>query len=266
MLECSANSSKITVGDHILLTCNGSFNSNFIFDKVNFKSNELKKYEVKLLKVISVRENIINFEMTYYSQGEHKLSELVLTDGEHEIELSGSPILVESVIVPKNDGKPTDPFGPILPIRITTPSYYYFSIIFFVLSMILFGVFKLKRFLYYKKLREKLLEYNSPVAPDTQFYKAIRSAEKEHFPIEQIEKAFRLYNLRTYQLPVFELPNNQLIRYFKRNFPGHIQTRNSLSKLLEEFEELGKRDGLTLYEKNEFIKKLYRYVEINSES
>ena len=84
------------------------------------------------------------------------------------------------------------------------------------------------------------------------------------YPLEQIEKAFRLYNLRTYQLPMFDLSNDRIFKYFKRNFPQYKSTRGHLLKLLEEFEEMQKRrNTLTASDKQELINKLYRYIETN---
>ena len=99
--------------------------------------------------------------------------------------------------------------------------------------------------------------------PDTQFYKAVRTAEKAGYPLEELEKAFRLYNVRAYKLPLFELPDEKIFRYFRRNYPEHKNTRISLQKILGEFSELSKKGETSTEEKNELVKKVYRYVDKN---
>lgn len=263
-LDCSTNKIKITVGETVLLTCSGNINSSFSLERASFKQTESDKYSIKLLKVISVNENETHLDVTYYVPGEHKITNLILTDGVGEINLNGTSVFVESVIKQAPDGKPPESFGPILPIKILVPMHYYLFMVFIFLLIGIYTIFKIRRISYYKKLKNKLTQFNSPVTPEAQFYKSIRHAEKENFPIDQVEKAFRLYNLRTYQLPMFDLPNHLIIKYFKYNRPQGTKTRMSLAKLLDEFEELKKRNNLTFTEKNELIKKLYRYVEVNT--
>ena len=265
---CSADKEKLTVGEHTLLTCSGNTNSVFLFEesieKLTFKLSEENKYTLKVFKAKSLSPGQISLDFTIYSPGDYKISDFILTDGTSEVSLSGPVLKVESVIKQPSDGKPAEPFGPILPISIATPVYYYLLLTAFILSGVVYAIFKAKRLSYYRKLKEKLNDYNSPVAPDTQFYKSIRIAEKTDYPLEQIEKAFRLYNLRAYQLPLFELTNERILRYFKRNFPQYKSTRSQLIKLLGELEDMQKHSHtLTLMDKQEFIKRLYRYVEAN---
>lgn len=263
VVNCRIDKEQVTVGDHLLLNCTGDSPPGFSLEKSEFKLNEANKYTVKLLKAEHADSGAFNLDFTVYAPGEYKINELILTDGINEISLNGATIKVESVLKPSEDGKPPEPFGALMPIGIITPVYYYLLLLFFVLVTGLYGAYRMKRHLYYKKLKEKLKQYDSPITVDAQFYKSVRLAEKGNYPLDQIEKAFRLYNLRAYQLPMFELSNERVLKYFRRNFPKHKNTRHSLHKLIGEFDELQKRENLTFEEKNEFIKKLYRYVDTN---
>lgn len=258
--DCRIDKEKITVGDHLLLSCSGNNDPEFLLEKSAFKLTESQKYNIKVFKAKSTGVNEFSLDFTIYSPGDYKLSDLILTDGAKEINLSGSAVKVESVIKPGDDGKPPEPFGSLLPIRIATPIYYYILLIAFVLITGFYAAYRIRRYSYYKKLKEKLKQYNSPVDADTQFYKSLRMVEKAGYPLDQVERAFRLYNLRAYQLPMFDLTNERVLKYFKRNFPQHKNTRLMLHKLLGEFEELQKNNDLTSEAKSEFIKKLYRYV------
>lgn len=261
-LSCQSDKASITVGEHMALNCTGDLPSGFMSERSDFKLQEHQKYHLKLFKFKTTEPAQHSLDFTIYFPGDYKISDMIITDGTGKINLTGAGIKVESVIKPPNDGKPPEPFGFLLPITITTPVYYYLVFVAAILSSIIYSIFKLKRLSYYKKLKEKLKTYNSPVAADTQFYKSIRTAEKAEYPLEQIEQAFRLYNLRSYQLPMFDLPNERISKYFKHNFPQYKNTRLHLMKLLEEFEEMQKKkDLLSLSDKQEFVKKLYRYVE-----
>ena len=262
-VNCQVNKEKITVGEPLQLTCSGDIDSKFSLEKAEFKLAEINKYTVKLIKINSFNKGEANLDFTIYSPGEYKLSELILTDGLSEINLNGPAVKVESVLKPTSEGKAPEPFGPLLPIGIATPAYYYFFLASFFIVIILYGAYRIKRHLYYKKLKTKLIQHISPIDIDTQFYKSIRLAEKMDYPLDQIEKAFRLYNLRAYELPMFDLSNERILKYFKRNHPRYKNTRLSLQKLLDEFVELQKNNDLLMEEKNKFVKKLYRFVSTN---
>ncbi len=264
VVNCKVDKEQITVGDHLLLTCAGSEASGSSVKKLEFKLNETNKYTLKLFKKAPVGENSFNLDFTIYAPGDYKISDLILTDGVNDIVLSGATVKVGSVLQPSKDGKPQEAFGFILPIGMSIPIYYYLILTVFLLVAGLYAGYRIKRHHYYKKLKAKLKQYASPIDPDTQFYKAIRMAEKAEYPLDQIEKAFSLYNLRAYRLPMFDLTNDRIIKYFKRNYPQYKKTRIQLHRLLGEFEELSKNNNLSIEEKNEFVKKLYRYVDANN--
>lgn len=257
---------KITVGDHLQLSCSSDHSAGFAFEKSAFKLEESQKYTIKVLKAAPVSQSEFTLDFTLYAPGEYKLSDLILTDGTSEISFKSlETVKVESVLKPSPDGKPPEPFGSLLPIGIGTPLFYYLFLASIILVFAFLAAVKIKRLSYYKQLKKKIKQYDSPIAADTQFYKAIRLAEKVNYPLDQIEKSFRLYNLRVFQLPMFDLSNERILRYFKSNFPQYKTARLSLARLLDELEELHKKNKeLTIAEKQQFIKKLYHYVEAHA--
>lgn len=255
---------KLTVGRHINLNCKGEIPANFSFQDAQFKLDEATKNTVKVFSVKSSEAGKFSMDFTFYTAGEHPLNKFILTDGVNEISLNAPTATVESVLKPTEDGKPPEPFGSLFPISIAIPYYYYVIVVVAVLVVGLFAVFRLKRISYYRQLKAKLKMYSSPVDPDMQFYKTVRQAEKLEYPIDKLEQAFKLYNVRAYQLPMFDLPNDRVMKYFKRNYPQHKNTRLVLHKILGEFEELQKKSkDISFVEKQEFVKKLYRYVDKN---
>ncbi|MEQ1722218.1 MAG: hypothetical protein ABL930_03520 [Pseudobdellovibrio sp.] len=254
----------INVGRHINLNCASTdIEPNFSFKDAHFKTDESTVNNLKVFSVKPSDGGKFSIDFTFYTVGKHQINQMILTDGVNEINLSAlSEVNVETVIKPDAEGKPPEPFGAILPITISTPAYYFIILLAVVISAIIFFIFRFKRIAYYRNLKSKLKMYASPVEPDMQFYKSIRLSEKINYPIDKLEAAFKLYNLRAYQIPIFDLPNDRAMKYFKRNYPQYKNTRLVLHKLLGEFEELHKKSkNLTLEEKREFVKKLYRYVE-----
>ncbi len=258
-INCRLDKEKITVGEHLSLSCAGSESLSINVAKAEFKLPEPQKYILKVLHSSGTQSNF-TLDFTIYSPGEYNISELVLTDGTSDLPLAGPTIKVESVLQPSEGGKPPEAYGSILPIGIHTPLYYYLLLSLVILLLAGYSAYRVRRSIYYKKLKEKLTKYNSPLEPDTQFYRSIRLAEKADYPLEQVENAFRLYNLRAYQLPMFDLNNERISKYFRRNFPQHKNTRQNLNKILGEFEELHKHRELSVSDRSEFIKKLHRYV------
>jgi hypothetical protein len=252
---------KMTVGRHILAACKGDGSESFDFSKAGFKPEA--KYFIHLFKAESSAADTFKIDFTLYKTGQVKLSDFVLTDGTNEIVMNASPVNIESVLKPTADGKPQEPYGPILPISFAVPLSYYLYFAGLVVLILLFFILKARRLNYYRKLKNKLNQYNSPVDPESQFYRSVRTAEKHGYPLSELEKAFKLYNLRSYRLPLFDLSNERAIRYFKRNYPEHKEARLQLQRLLGEFESLNQIPDVDNERKTELVKKLYRYVDHN---
>jgi hypothetical protein len=258
------DNAPINVGRHISLKCTSSdIEPNFSFKDAYFKTDESNVNNLKVFSVKPSDGGKFQIDFTFYTVGKHQISQMILTDGVNEINLNApSEVNIETVIKPSPEGKPPEPFGAIIPMTISTPIYYYMILLAVFILAFVFFVFSLKRLSYYRNLKAKLKAYSSPIDPDMQFYKSIRAAEKLDYPIDKLEAAFKLYNLRAYELPIFDLSNERCMKYFKRNYPQFKTTRLVLHKLLGEFEELSKKSKeLSIEEKRDFVKKLYRYVD-----
>jgi hypothetical protein len=162
------------------------------------------------------------------------------------------------------DGKPPKPFDPFFPMSLSIPNVYFLYLLLSILIIIIYSALKLRRLQHYKKLKEKIKNYDSPVAPEVQFYRSVRSAEKLGYPLENLDNAFRLYNLRSYRLPIFDLQDEKLNKYFKYNFPQFKETRIHLFRILADIEKLkkaGHPEEEASAAKKDLIAKMYRYVE-----
>lgn len=204
-------------------------------------------------------------KIALYKAGPQPLEELSITDGSHEMTLQGEPIEIKSVIQQPSGGQPVKPFGPVLPITLSTPLSYYIIFLASLLALGLLVFLKLRSLSYEKQLKSKLRDYESPLAPDTQIYRAIRLAEKAGYPMADLEKAFKIYLLRRYEVPMFDLSEAAALKYFKRRWPELKELRLSAYKILTELidqqkrEEGGRKEGSA--DILSLISKIYKFIE-----
>lgn len=267
ILECKASipsvagleEGKLNVGRSIELFCHGPVSSDFNMSSLQLKS---ESHYIKLLKAERLHESGLKLIVTSYTVGNDVLGKITLSDGKIQYLVKAENLNFESVLVPKPDGSQPDTYGPILPIKMNFPILYWVFLALVILGLLIFISVKVRRFLYYKSLKNELKNYESAIDPDTQFYRTLRSLEKKVYPLSELERAFRLYCLRTYQIPSFVLSDEKLIKYFKHNLPGEQKVRLQLQKLLGEFEQF--RNVPQTWEeadRADFIKKLYRFVD-----
>ncbi len=259
--------SDLTVGRHVILNCEGSWDKLFDFSKAQFKLDENQKFILKIFKAEARDAQSFDVNMTIYSGSSLKFPELVITDGNLEISLGNQNFEVKSVIEAQANSQPPKPYGMILPLRLTWPTLYF---VIFGTAIVLFLVgliWKLRRAARYSRLIADLQNYHSPIAIDLQFYKSLRQAEKSQYPLADLENAFRLFILRTYQVPMFALNNRQIARFFKKRNPLLKNEKKQIEKILSEFEEIqNRKKELTFEEKQELVHKLYRFVESTQQS
>lgn len=253
---------QMTVGRHLNVSCSGDSLSGFNFANAKLQTQEGPTLVYRLFKAEPAGAGV-KLDMTVYKAGDVNISELILTDGANQFQLTANAIKVTSVLKPAEQGqKPQEPFGPIFPVAIPIPIIYLVSIGLAVVLFLVAILLVIRQATNMRRLREGLRRYDSPTAPDTQFYRSVRQSEKNSYDLNELEKAFMLYNVRAYKVPLFELSPRQALRYFKKQHPQHKKARIALDRFLVEFNELNKRgDQVSEEAKHELVKKMYRYVE-----
>ncbi len=253
---------QMTVGRHLALTCNGEPLTDFNFADAKLAVQDEVNPAYRLFKAEAAGAGV-KLDLTVYKAGEVNLGELTLTDGTHQYQLTANAIKVVSVLkAPAQGEKPQEPFGPIFPVAIEIPSIYLISLGLAFVLVILAVALKIRNVAYNHRLKLGLRQYDSPISPDTQFYRSIRVGEKKGYELAELEKAFMLYNVRSYKIPLFELSSRKALKYFKAHYPQCKKTRIALDKFLTEFDELNKRGtNVSAETKHELVKKMYRYIE-----
>ncbi|MBC7420385.1 MAG: hypothetical protein H7328_06610 [Bdellovibrio sp.] len=253
---------QMTVGRHVLINCEGDWDQSFNFTQAFIKLEENQKYVVKVLKAEARSVASFDVDFTFYQPGTYQFQEFILSDGTNEIQLGAQQFQLNSVVEKTADGKPPQPFGPLFPLTIPWPPIYAILLVALLVTGLVNLIYQLRRRARFKRLIDSLKTYDSSVGPDVQFYKTMRNLEKNSYPIDEMEKAFRLYALRVYQIPLFDLNNRQSLNFLRKRRPEIKKQRVVLQKFLGDFEELAiKASGPTAEERLHVAKRLYRFVD-----
>ncbi len=252
---------QMSVGRHMILNCEGEFTKAFDFSKAFIKMDENSKNTVRVFKAEARTPDSFDVNLTLYAAGQYQFPDLLLSDGTNEISLGRQQFQVKTVLEKTEDGKPPPPFGPVLPLTLAWPPIY--AILFFAVlaSGLVFLILSLRRRSRLKRLIDRLKTHDSSIDADVQFYRTMRLLEKSGYPVSEMEEAFRLYALRIFQLPLFDLNNRQSLNFLKKRRPQFKKHRASLQKFLGDFEVLSKKNDLTADDKLQLAKRLYRFVD-----
>jgi hypothetical protein len=250
----------LTVGRHFFLNCEGSAESwdrAFDFSKAFVILDENNKNSIKVFKVEARNANSFDVDLTLYVAGDIQTSNFKISDGNHEIDLGPQNFKIKTVIEQKTE-KPPEPFGFIVS-RLNWPWQYsalaFVLVCAFILTVVGLILYKMK----WRGRLERLKNFDSTIAADSQFYKEIRKIEKKDYPSSELEKIFKTYLLRTYRVPAFELSNRQIISFIKSKYPRLKNERRQIFNLLKDIDILKKSSDLE--KRKKFLDQCYRLVD-----
>ena len=249
---------EITVGRHVFFACTGDYDKTFNF--VNAKvlsTDEKENLKIKIYKAEARSADQFDVGLVFYSAGEFKFNDLIITDGALQISLGEQNFAVQTVIEQSKEGKPPEPFGPVLPMKLAWPLNYFLILLATVLIIVLGLIWNIRKRYRYRQLLAKLKDYESSISPDLQFYKSVRKSEITGLKTSDLENSFRLYILRRFNAPAFDLKDASLLRFIKKNSPWLKKERLEIKKILEDIQSLGDSES----EKKILIKKMYHFVD-----
>lgn len=224
----------LTVGRHFYLNCEGTWDREFDFSKAFVVLDESTKNTIKVFKIEARNANTFDVDLVLYVAGDIRTTQFKISDGQKEIDLGAQNFKVKSVL-PQQTEKPPEPYGYVLS-QLTWPWQYSAAILvvfLFILASILLTIaYKMK----WRGRMDRLKNHDSPLAADSQFYKEIRKAEKNEFPISELERICKVYILRTYRAPIFELSLRQTISFIKRTHPRLKMERRQIYLLLKDID------------------------------
>lgn len=260
-------SQQLTVGRHFFFVCEGD-TGNFDFAKAQLVTLPEAKYEFALVRATpNQTQPTITFDMVSYIAGEIKTTELKFTDGAHEVMLKVDPIKVHSVLPePQKNAEgqvqPPEPYGFNLSNLHWPLSYTVFFILVFcaVLAGIILQINKARR---WRRLSLELKDYESAMAPDSQFYKHLRQLEKQNYPMAAVERQFHIYVIRRYQVPLFGLSPGETQSYLKKKWPTLVSERRDLKNILADLKKMATKDEPEATKR--YLNKLYQFVDDTEE-
>ena len=230
---------KITVGQKLILLCEGE-------PKIEFKKsprieflNQNQKYSLHILRVLNQEDYFLALEVTSYRTGEFK-SPFVITDGEHSLLINDFSFSVQSVL--RSETKQArGPFGPFPP---KFPSLALgICTVLSVSGLSLFIFIFLRRFFERKKLIKKIIKRKTYLNPSKSFILSLRKPqiEKNH-PIQNLESAFKIFLEDFFVIPATNQNKEQIMKFLKKHhYPVYKKEGQSLRQILNEFSAVDKK-------------------------
>lgn len=223
-LDCTPNiQSAITVGQEVLLTCQGDIP---LMDasKLEMRLAPEEKYKVHLLEAQRVSSTQMLVKVTSYKPGNHQLKALQLVDAQNSFVLGDLNLNVQSVMNPTEPKE--EPFGPTGPISLTL-SWYYFAglgLVLLLLGLILGMRYRQKRQM--KKFLESIKHFETRTSPYIQFHQSLRkflrqynlevvevSASKNVELVAELNQIYRLFVSREFQVPALIWADRRTLRF-----------------------------------------------------
>jgi len=243
-----------TVGEKFTFACSGEPLE--LKEPLTVKLPEKFQYALVLLKPIEATNNKISYEATSYRAGQFKFDFLDIVDGNGQGFIS-NPMQWQTASVMDPQKPQEQPFGPIGPMSMGWPFWFFFSIgvaIAVILGWFLvFSRHRLQR----KNLERNIRKYQSPMGSYHQFSKDIRMLKRGvvfsprvEWPesqvnnyLQRLDEVYRMFILREYIVPAHTWSTNAVIKHMKRKdrngYPAYE------AAVIKAFKELERSRGQT---------------------
>ncbi len=251
----------LTVGRHFIINCEGTWDRTFDFSKAFVVVDENNKNTMKVFKIEARNANSFDVDTVLYIAGDIKTTNFKISDGVQVIDLGPQNFKIKSVIEQKGE-KPPEPFGYVISQLQWPWQYSAAALLVFILVCAGIIIYFMNKLTWRNRI-ERLKNHDSPISPDSQFYKEIRKTEKKDFPMDDLEKICKVYLLRSYRTPIFELSHRQTISFIKKKYPRLKNERRLIFNLLKDVVVLKKDSDLD--KRKKFVEQAYRVVDLTED-
>lgn len=242
--EGAAKLEELTVGAKFALSCKGDIAVEWNKEgglRAEFPKKE-EAYTLHILKVEKLDGSSAEFIVTGYKPGKHSPEYVRVMQGSQGFEFAKPTWEIQSVLPKDQQPQPAPPFGPW---NLTIP-YWIFGALFIAIALIGFIVVrKLRRVTQRRRALEEMALHKTPLSPVHQFYRDSRvlrrrlngagSAEELRTISSELNRDFRLYVLRQFQIPALEWSDRAIVDDLrKRHRLVHREAAEPLSKTLRE--------------------------------
>ena len=223
----------ITVGDPLLLSCDGEKSVSFKKEKlfIRFPQPE-HKYKLHILEVLHLDSLSAELLVTSYRAGDFRESFFV-TDGEQEFFVEGLEFSVKTLLPPT----PLSPHPPFGPWSASLPLFYFTLWGFVGILLVLISTLWIRFFVSRKKFLKKV-ESRGVTRPSKVFAQAVRKYDEQNKDfISLLEKNFKLFLENSFFIPAENKTPKQIVRSLKKYGPAIYKKHgDKLLQTLGEFQ------------------------------
>jgi len=268
--------SELTVGRTFELSCSGlTVPADFKSDKAQFVLDEKNEYAIKNLQTLEATATTLRMKVAAYRVGDWKFDEIKVTDSASTVSLGSVQYSVHTVM--PQDQTVNDPYGPMGPMPISIPWFYFAIAIGLVVALVL------QVSLYFRRRwqRQTLLQRSQShfLTGDAlhQFHFYARQWQRKYsffneatfVPadlkscLDEIDFQLRIYLVRSFQIPALEWSARLILKDLKKiNSEVFDSYGSGLKKILIEVNKMkSKPDSIQPKDVIQILDQSRRWVE-----
>lgn len=255
-LESAEPLANLTVGSKFDLKCHGDIPVQWNAKEaltLAFKSPE-DQFTLAVLKVTKLEAQDAEFLVTGYKPGKHQPEYIRILQGGAGFEFTKPTWEIKSVLKPNE--KP-ELVGPLGPFQVALPHWIWISALITFLLLLYVVFHRVRKMLQRRRMLEELKRHRTALSPLHQFYRDARTLRKRLHDAkideelktiaEDLNRDFRLYVLRQFEIPTLEWTEGEIISDLRKRHRGvWSQAADPLRKTLIELLRLKNRPQVLL--------------------
>lgn len=243
----------LTVGSRFGWKCHGDIPVSWDETKAQLAMpKEDGAYTLAILQTLRQDPNDVQYEVTAYKAGEHKPEYLRVLQGkgtanEKGFEVAQPKWAVKSVLDPKNPQQ--QPYGPFGPWNLGIPFWFVLTAALLLVTLIFLIVRKTRKMNQRRRMLDDLKLHKTALSPIYQFYRDARQLRRRMHTVkettdlkkisEDLDREFRLFVLRQFQVPALEWSNRAILDDIRRRHrKTYRASADPLKKTLRELQKL----------------------------
>jgi hypothetical protein len=215
---------NLTVGTKFNVACGGDIPVQWNEGPLNvvFPQKE-QSYTLVVLKADKLEAQRAELTVTGYKPGEHNPEYMRIVQGEAGFEVLKPKWTIASVL---KQGEPPQPVPPFGPWALSLPMWVLIFQLVVFLFLLWIGYRIFRRYTQRNKIQQELDRHKTALPPVNQFYKDARhlrrrlnnaqSAEELKSITNELNKEFRLYVLRKFQIPALDWSDSAIVGSLKK--------------------------------------------------
>jgi hypothetical protein len=248
----------LTVGSKFTLNCHGDLPVQWaVGTPVTpvFPQKE-QAYSLAILENPRLEANQATFTVTGYKAGKHEPEYLRFVQGERGFEFVKPKWEIQSVLKQGEQPQPYPPFGPW---ALGMPLWFLVALVAAALVSVYLVIRALRRRNQRRRMLDELKLHRTALTPLHQFYRDsrllrrkihnARNVEELRKISEELNREFRLYVLRQFQIPALDWSDGEILGDLKKRH-RHVYRHASetLKRTLRELFRMKGREGLLLHD------------------